>query len=123
MPKVNCGIQCIKRYLKMTDNMNPNIIVELNGEVNENGLSFLSLIRTMEKYGYEVKAYKDEKVFYGAPYLMFDARRKHYYLVEQFDDVFCYMFDPNIGKVKLLRRLFELFWCQYYLTICYNKAE
>lgn len=107
----------------MTNNWNDCLIAELAENVNQDGLSFLSLIRIMKKYGYDVKGYRDKKPYYDAPYLMFDSKKKHYYLIMQFDDKYCYMYDPNIGDLKIYRKLFKSFWCQYYLTICYNKAE
>ena len=123
MKRVNCGIACIKRYLELEGREDPGLMTELSAAVDDNGLSFISIIRIMGLHGYEVGAYISDEVYCQTPYLMFDSHRKHYYLIERFDKRYGYIYDPNMGEVRLFRRLFELFWCKYYLTICYNKAE
>ena len=123
MIKDNCGVSCIRKLLSFTGKVDEKLIRKLEYRVNEEGLSFLNMMEVMNEYGYEVKAYRSELPYYETPYLMFDSKKKHYYLIMIFDDKYCYMYDPNIGDLKIYRKLFKSFWCQYYLTICYNKAE
>ena len=118
----NCGVGCIRRYLKLTGNENESLIRELEDEVSEEGLSFKSIMDVMGKFGYEVLGYYSHKVFRETPYIMFDSKRKHYYLVEEFGRFTVRMYDPNLGIISIWRLLFRLFWCKYYLAICYNEG-
>ena len=123
MNKTNCGVACIERYLQLTDRYNDQIICELKQEVTEEGLSFQSIIDVMGRHGYSVSGYYSRKMFHEVPYVMFDRKRKHYYLIERIDHFTVNLYDPNSGEVRILRLLFALFWCKYYLTICYNEGR
>ena len=122
MRETNCGVACVERYLQLSDRQNDAMINELRQEVTEEGLSFQSIIDVMERHDYSVNGYYDHKIFSEAPYIMFDSKRRHYYLIEKLGRFTVTMYDPNLGEVRILRFLFALFWCKYYLTICYNEG-
>ena len=96
-------------------------MIELEEELTAEGLSFHSVIEVLRRHGYTVNGYYDRRIYKDVPFLMFDSRRKHYYLVEGFERFTVRLYDPNHGEVRILRFLFALFWCKYYLTICYNE--
>ncbi len=123
MNKENCGISCIRRWMEITEHYDEGVLNELKTVVNEEGLSFSSIMDVMKRNGYTARAYRSKVIFTETPYLLLDDRRKHYYLVEKFTGTMVYLYDPNIGTVRLYRFLFRLIWCQYYLTICYNDDE
>lgn len=121
LEKQNCGVACIIRFLEITERYDERLIQMLEKNVTEEGLSFQAVIDVMQEFGYDVKAYYSHMVFRMVPYIMFDNRRKHYYLIEDFSRFTVQLYDPNMGAVRILRLLFRLFWCKYYLVICYNK--
>ena len=87
MIKDNCGVSCIRKLLSFTGKVDEKLIRKLEYRVNEEGLSFLNMMEVMNEYGYEVKAYRSELPYYETPYLMFDSKKKHYYLIMKLEEL------------------------------------
>ncbi len=114
---MNCGICALKRYFELIGYDGKTCLDELEGYVDEDGLSFYALMEVLNSHGFITKAYKSWRVYKQTPYLLLDAKGKHYYLVIRFDRYFVYLFDSNFGDFCLIRPFFRLIWFRYYLTI------
>ena len=48
---------------------------------------------------------------------MYDAVYHHYYLVADGDDRYVYIYDRNLGEMRLFRWFFRFIWSKYYVSV------
>lgn len=117
---MNCGVLCIREYLRLTGCDGDSILTALERAVRKEGLTVLDIIDVMSSYGFEVHCYRDKRTYYGTPFLMLDARKKHYYLITHHEKNRVFIYDPNLGYVVIPGWLYRFLWSEYYITLCYN---
>ncbi|MBQ3385357.1 MAG: hypothetical protein IJG59_09140 [Erysipelotrichaceae bacterium] len=114
---MNCGIFCVRKYFELISYDGSEIIRQLQSHVSNRGLSVLDIVDVMNRNGFECVAYYDRKVCYEFPYIMYDAVYHHYYLVADGDDRYVYIYDRNLGEMRLFRWFFRFIWSKYYVSV------
>ena len=117
---MNCGVFCVREYLRLMGIDSGGIIKELDGRVTRRGLVMQDIIEVLRDHGIVCEGYYDPEVCYDFPYIMYDAVYRHYYLVISGDDRHVWMCDPLLGYVRVRRWFFRLFWRKYYVSLRYS---
>ena len=120
---MNCGVYCVKRFLEIKGIREGSIVDELSELVNDEGLRVADLMDVLARHNISCQAYYSNTPYWQTPYIMLDAARGHYYLVEQVSGLFVHLSDVNRENIVLFRCLFRLFWQKYYITMCYNTCN
>ena len=110
----------MKRYFDLSGISGDSLLMALDRQVTEEGLSVETLMEVLERYGFRAKAYRDKKLYEKTPFIMLDVKRRHYYLIEKMNRKQVFVFDPNFGTVRLCRVFWRFLWSEYYITLCYN---
>ena len=114
---MNCGIFCVKKYFELIGYDGSEILRQLQSHVCNKGLSVLDIVDVLNRNGFECMAYYDRKVSYDFPYIMYDGINHHYYLVAGSDGRYVYMFDRNLGEIRLFHWFFRFIWRKYYVSV------
>ena len=106
---MNCGIYCLKEYLKLYD-----IEVDLNYE--KPVISMLEIVNILKQMQIEASGYYCKHVLHEEPYIIYLPKQKHFMLVKKIG-WFVHLCDQRVHSVWLPYFLYLFIYQGYYLKI------
>ncbi len=104
---MNCGIYCVREYLRLKDLYDGKIISHLERQMNDRGISVLDIIMAFRDNGLNIGAFRCKEVPDELPVIMYLPFFRHFILVVKKDSRFCYIADSMLGCCRIPRAFFR----------------
>ncbi|MBQ4253931.1 MAG: hypothetical protein II712_03800 [Erysipelotrichaceae bacterium] len=104
---MNCGIYCVREYLRLKNINEQNIIERLESELNEKGISVFAITKAFRENGMNMKAAKVKNVPNELPVILYLPSLRHFILVIRKDRLFFYIADNLLGFSRIPRPFFR----------------
>lgn len=114
---MNCGIYCVREYMKILGIDGNGIISELEKSVSESGISVFQIVNCFRNNGLKMKAFRDRKLPERYPFIVYLPFFHHFLLVKGRNHFTYLISDIILGTVSVPRPFFRFLFSNIYLMM------